>query len=555
MYSEEMLRKRCLWIHVFLFFISFLGAQSYELSTYSFPPVVTGINPSFGSTEGGTIVTITGANFSPLGLWSEVVVYFGNDLCVFSRYFSTDSQIVCTAPKCRTSSCLSSENFQGSDYVTVSIYVSTAEGIVGDNSLTYYYYSYWTPLVIQMSHTAWGSSTGFIDARTYTTDISDVNIQVGGQQFSSFLLEPEASNLTTVTIGGNMGAYRAEIGQDILNVDFTDMYSYEKFIYYYPPDDMVGGFYNLTLSLQNDQSNGPRSTGLARMYPSHKLSDTYNYFYNFGATLKGTVYSLCLFPAISSVSPSSGSVAGGTAVNIQGYGFDSVLERYTVYVGGVPCDVISASDNVIQCVTRPATSNLLSLLTSTLKFRHPNQYMNTTRGYGSPGWWVKVWDYSDYLNNRAGKDAYLKFSFGWRQNMYLSLWYLYGSNWPSTLNYNSRSGYSTNYAADIASKFTAPYTGYYTFHLCIDDEGVLYMSKIGVGIAEIQLAYITSWCTNGDYWMYKGQISQGIPLNRGEQIYLRIRTVRILHKLSIEMICNAYFSRRQIHMEAQTKRI
>ena len=435
---------------------------------------------------------------------------------------------MCTTPKCRTSNCLSSENWQGKDWVSVSVYVSTVEGIRSDQSLQFLYSGSWTPEVYYMSHTGWGSSVGFIDARTYTTDITDVSVQIGGMQYSGFAFEPEASNLTMVQIGGNMGAYQADIGQDDLNVDFTSLYSSEKYINYMTPDDIVAGFYNLSLYLQNDQSNGSRSTGLARMYPSHKLSDTYNYFYNFAATLVGTVYSLCVFPAIESITPDTGSLAGGTMVTIKGYGFDTIAARFVVYVGGVPCDVTSSAQNVIFCTTRPVSSSLSSFLTPSYQFRNPHMVWNTTRGFGSPGWWVKMWDYSSYQSNRVGIDKYAVQAFGWRDNMYMSLYYQYGSSWPSTLGYDSTSS-TYFYAADVASTFVAPYTGYYTFHICTDDVGTLYMSKVGVGIAETKLAYCSSWCSNGNFWLFPTQISQAVPLKRGERIYLRIRTVRKLH--------------------------
>jgi len=367
--------------------------------------------------------------------------------------------------------------------------------------------------------------TGFVDAKTYTTDITDVRIQLGGMQYSGFEFEPAESNLTIVPIGGNMGGYQADIGQEILNNDFTSIYSNEKYIAYYTPDDVVAGFYNLSLYLQNDQSGGARSTGLARMFPSHKASNTYYYFYNFAATLKGTIYSLCLFPAIASISPDTGSIAGGTKITIKGYGFDTITARFVVYVGGVPCDVTSSTQNIIYCTTRPATSNLLSLLTPSKQFRDPHLVLDTTRGFGSPGWWVKMWDYSAYQKNRVGNDKYLAQAFGWRQNMYMSLYNQYGSNWPSKLNFST--GSSSYFVADTASTFVAPYTGYYTFHICTDDVGTLYMSKVGVGIAETKIAYCPSWCSDGDFWKFTSQISQGIPLIRGDRIYLRIQTVSV----------------------------
>ena len=497
-----------------------------SLATVSFPPIISSITPWFGGAQGGTIVKIFGANFSPNGLWSEIVVFIGNNQCSFDRYHSTDSVIFCTTPICQTSNCLSSETWSGSDYVTVSVYVSTVEGIVSATT-TFTYSGGYTPGVLQMSHSAWGKSVAFVDAFTYTSTIDDISITFGGSIAKTFGFSSVVNS--TVQVGNSY----ADLGLDgVLNPTTFSQYSYEKYIYYIPPDDIMAGFYNLTLTLQNDFSNGYASTGTARMYPSHKNSDTYYYFYNFDATLIGTIYSLCLFPAISSVTPSSVSIAVGTLVTITGYGFSPLNpERFTVFVGGILCDIQSSSYNKIVCVTRPglplpASQNLVSK--TTFHFKSPTLTLKTQRGYGSPGWWVKMWDYNDYVRNRVGNDSYVKKSYGWRESMYFSLYNLYGSSWPATLNFASNSYLYNYFVADIAAVFIAPYTGYYTFHLCVDDVGWLYASRVAVGAKdEVLLAYSPSYCSDGNFWMFSSQISARVNLNGGQRLYLRLRTVRV----------------------------
>jgi len=405
------------------------------------------------------------------------------------------------------------------------VYVSTVEGIVSA-STTFMYSGSWTPGIYAMSHTCWGTSTAFISANAYVSSVNDVDIQLGGGQLSSFAIQPQFSNGTVVNIGGNMGAHHADLAIDNLNDEiFSSFYSW-KTIYFRPPDDLVAGFYNLSFYLQNDFSNGQASTGLARMFPFHKLTETYWNFYNFDSTLLGTVYTICLFPAISSVTPSVGSIAGGTKITIYGYGFDREISRFVVYAGGALCDVISSTDNMIQCTTRQAQNNILQFFSPTQQFLQSDLVLNTTRGFGSPGWWIKIWDYSDIANKRTGIDRYAKLSFGWRQSMYFSLYNLYGSSWPTDLNYVSKYSYSSYYyAADTASVFVVPYTGLYTFHICTDDRSTLYMSRVGIGKAETAIASCSSYCSDGNFWMFSSQISSAIPLEFGERIYLRMRTV------------------------------
>ena len=503
------------------------------LNTQSFPPVISAINPPFGGAEGGTTVSITGANISPGGLWSEVVIYFGNDICTFDRYHSDDNVIICTAPKCRTGQCLSSEGWNGYQSVNVMVFVTTVEGIVSA-STTYQYRGGWTPSVHTMSHTTWATGTAFVDLFTYTSSLSDVTLTIGGHQFVAFSGASLSGNGSIVAIT-NQNAFTG-YDNELNDETFSSLGSFEKIVYYYPPDDMMTGYYNLTVTLQNDFSTGSFSTGNARMYPVHKDTNTYYYFYNFDSTLSGTVYSLALLPVISSVLPSMGSVAGGTMVKISGFGFSREAERLTVYVGGVLCDVQSADGYHIYCLTRPGRSNLTSLLTSSHKFIDQHTVLNTTRGYGSPGWWIKMWNYDDYAKGRVGKAAYVKESFGWRQSSYFSLWNLYGSNWPASLGFQSQSSTYNYFASDMATVLTAPYTGYYTFYLCTDDAGDLYLSKTGVGLSEKRIATCSGYCNDGNFHKYNGQISRPYNFNKGERIFLRVRTVGVLQKFTLYVL-------------------
>ncbi|XP_041477742.1 fibrocystin-L-like isoform X1 [Lytechinus variegatus] len=66
---------------------------------------------------------------------------------------------------------------------------------------------------------------------------------------------------------------------------------------------------------------------------------------------QGKRYHYQQYPVITSISPQSGSLAGGTLVTIIGDGF---LQVDSVLVGGEPCDVESSKAKEITCYTRPA---------------------------------------------------------------------------------------------------------------------------------------------------------------------------------------------------------
>lgn len=56
---------------------------------------------------------------------------------------------------------------------------------------------------------------------------------------------------------------------------------------------------------------------------------------------------------IQSVSPSSGSLLGGTILTIRGKGFSDIAKNVKVFVAGVECEVLSSSLTQIKCRTGP----------------------------------------------------------------------------------------------------------------------------------------------------------------------------------------------------------
>ena len=73
--------------------------------------------------------------------------------------------------------------------------------------------------------------------------------------------------------------------------------------------------------------------------------------------------SFCLPPTVSAVSPSSGSIKGGTIISLTGTGFTGAT---SVTVGGVPCaSVTVVSPTSITCTTPPGTSEGASIAVTT----------------------------------------------------------------------------------------------------------------------------------------------------------------------------------------------
>lgn len=60
--------------------------------------------------------------------------------------------------------------------------------------------------------------------------------------------------------------------------------------------------------------------------------------------------------AVTSLSPSSGSILGGSELTLGGTGFSISPDRVAVMIGGVPCDITSSSHSEIRCTTGPSRS-------------------------------------------------------------------------------------------------------------------------------------------------------------------------------------------------------
>eukprot|EP01035_Chromulina_nebulosa_P018019 gene18019-23659_t len=455
-------------------------------------PAIFQVSPNIGGLIGGTNIKIYGANFQPSGLFSNLVVYIGNDLCEINNYYTTNEQIYCVTPPCATDDCLNqSPGYSAWVSVDISLFVETVEGILGAYS-TYYYSSYYTPTISYVSTFTWASSIGSINTNVYTDSLDKFTIKI---------------NNHFVNLGTN----------DELNYDDFNWYNWQtNTIYFIPPGDMTAGFYNLTMQLTNSDSlTETLSTGYAKTYPDDSSENIYS------STLSGVAYSTAVYPVITNIYPNSGSLAGGTTITIKGSGFSTSSELLTVLVGGKSCKVISSSINTIVCITDEVDS-IDSIKQSIISNPHFERYKYSNVSTGSPGMWIKFWDYNDNVYHRTGNIAYVKMSFAWRQGSTFSLSDNYGLSWPSTFNFNSDTSYNQYFYAEVGTVLIAPISGYYTIYARVDDNLILYGSLEGMGINEKVINYVPYYTTySTSFNIFSGQISSPIYLVDGQKMYLR----------------------------------
>lgn len=364
-----------------------------------------------------------------------------------------------------------------------------------------------------------------------------------GEEEATLIGAGNSSNITAPLI---LGGYQAEFGigelDDNLNEQELSIHSNYHVLYYHVPTDMPGGFYNVSISVQNRMDQGSESTGVAKMFENDRWY-TYPYYrwYLFQSTVTGTSYSQCIFPSIGTVFPAVGSVAGGTLITIEGTGFSNNANELEVFVGGFPCIIQSAEINTITCLTSSRYSQ--DTINEVMDYSYVMNYTNgssetdvfnwrrltadhvavgSPRRAGSPGWWFRFWNRDDHYAGRVGDLDYLKMSFPWHHSMFFSLYNTHGSDWHDQMDFAT---WHDDFTVDAGSIFTAPYTGYYTFFVASDDRGYLYASHEGMEVNEFQLAY-DYYHSNHLFHRDSGtQISIPVPLSQGEKLYLRYRNV------------------------------
>ncbi|CAH1803034.1 unnamed protein product, partial [Owenia fusiformis] len=90
-----------------------------------------------------------------------------------------------------------------------------------------------------------------------------------------------------------------------------------------------------------------------------------------GATLDR---SFALLPEVTSVSPSSGSTAGGTVVTISGSGFSAAFEDTSVSINGIDCAVEDVTYTTVTCITSPSIATSGDVVVAV------GQFMSTCEG-------------------------------------------------------------------------------------------------------------------------------------------------------------------------------
>ncbi|XP_076865903.1 fibrocystin-L-like isoform X2 [Brachyhypopomus gauderio] len=194
------------------------------------------------------------------------------------------------------------------------------------------------------------------------------------------------------------------------------------------------------------------------------------------------------YAEVTGVSPSEGSVLGGTLLTIQGHYFDETDHPAKVLVGGHECEVQSMVDTAIVCRT-PAY-----------------EWSNLTTFPGGRGFKMEMWNNTNVKN----LEDVLKYNSsvpGYSVQWVDSLSYL----WPTEIDY---------FVARFSGFFVPMETDNYYFLIKGDDRVQLYFSKTGRPDDKVKIAYLNSYTTS--FFSSSTQRSKVMLLEEGKPYYIEV---------------------------------
>lgn len=410
-------------------------------TSYSIAATVDGVTPSKGSLNGETRLTIDGSIFSTdqysagntVKLVSSTAVYD----CPVHKDGSTEVQIMCYTPQ---------RMIEGDYYVRVAV---DGEDVPlqnhcggnpnsGDCKFTATLSS--TPTITQIEPVSQSGLPGGI-LKLYGKIYSGV---YGSNVPSSEITNGVTEKILRVYAASQLCELRGENdtfhGLELDN-DGTSKYGYMKCL-------MKGtyvGNTNASFILEGEYGRSMPDSSLLRVASNDQI------------------YMFQTYAEVTSVSPSTGSVKGGTYLTISGQYFDETKSAVRVMVGGTECDVTQPiTDGKIECKTDAELSAPKYSGNRGLNYEHFNQ---TRFGFS---------DLTNLLNLYSNASDY--------STSVIDHFYFQEDGWDS---YSTRThGY-----------FVPPHTGDYTLHIKSDDEAILFFSMDEDPANKVQVASCKSATT------------------------------------------------------------
>ncbi|XP_054461971.1 PKHD1 like 1, tandem duplicate 1 [Anoplopoma fimbria] len=209
----------------------------------------------------------------------------------------------------------------------------------------------------------------------------------------------------------------------------------------------------------------------------------------FRVSASGKLSMFQTFAEVTGVSPSAGSVMGGTLLTIHGRFFDQTDRPARVLVGGLPCEIQTVSDNRITC--RSAKHEM---------------DVNMTVQPGGRGLKMEVWNDT--------RPRYLTDIRSYNENT-TGYWTEWVDSMPHVfaleLNY---------FSSRTRGFFVPPVSANYTMYLHCDDRCELYLSNSSRPEDKVKVAYQTRYVS--DFTKMESQKSETMALKKGKYYYMEI---------------------------------
>ncbi|XP_019323389.2 fibrocystin-L isoform X1 [Panthera pardus] len=223
------------------------------------------------------------------------------------------------------------------------------------------------------------------------------------------------------------------------------------------------------------------------------------------------------YAEVTMISPSRGSIQGGTMLTISGRFFDQTDFPVRVLVGGQACDILNVTENSICCKTPPKPDVLRTV--------YP----------GGRGLKLELWNNSrpvhleEILEYNEKTPGYM------------------GASWVDSASYIWPMEQDT-FVARFSGFLVAPESDVYRFYIKGDDRYAIYFSQTGHPKDKVKIAYHSSNANN--YFSSPTQSSDDIHLQKGKEYYIEILLQE--YRLSAFVDVGLY-QYRNVYTEQQTE--
>jgi uncharacterized repeat protein (TIGR02543 family) len=335
------------------------GSQSAtapaNVFTYTAAVAVSAISVAFGPTTGGTVVEISGTNFT-----SGSTVVFGSTAATDVSYNSTTGRLTATSPA-----------GTGAVAIRVTTGGTTSADVSADN-FTYFAPPTITGLSRSTGPNAGGSSviitgTNFTESTTVAFGTNNVTTFTRNSSTQITATSPSGTGAVAVRVT-NQGGTSEDVSAD--NFTYFPLPAVTSIS---PASGTTAGATSVTITGQNFTGTTGVKFGTAdatfTVDSATQITATApagSGEVNVTVITPGGTSAVALYgkftyvspPTLSSISPSSGMLTGGQDVIITGIGLDNLLATGGVLFGSIAAQTVSVIDSTQIRVVTPATTVL-----------------------------------------------------------------------------------------------------------------------------------------------------------------------------------------------------